>query len=412
MTLVRRLLVIVCCAALIFSMAMPVFAEESPSVRELLQQMLNYYYHYQAAGKSDVYRLLQQMEQIDPEQAARWQSIFEYWFYATQELPKNETELPDGLAEDDSLCIVVLGYRLYTDGGARPELIGRLQLALAAAQKYPNAYILCTGGGTAANAPNITEAHQMRKWLIEQGVDRDRIILESDSTLTIHNAIIAFRILTQDYPQVRQLAIVSSDYHLQRSSTLFFAQAAHTAAENGTEPLAIVACLGYEAGHEGGAEDPLDQTAHLARLSGFEFQRAAQPPLSRLEDITLTCDAVLEPGMIPNLTVMAHYDSGFSRDVTKECDISGFNAESESTQFLTVTYSELGVQIQASAEIRRPVVESQPPETQAPETQAPETVPATEPVMTQPKVEFEFPWPAVLVGAVVILAFLLFRKRK
>lgn len=69
--------------------------------------------------------------------------------------------LPDGLPDTDELCIVVLGFQLNPDGSMRDELINRLNVALRSAEKYPNAYIVCTGGGTASGNASATEAGEM-----------------------------------------------------------------------------------------------------------------------------------------------------------------------------------------------------------------------------------------------------------
>lgn len=408
MSLFRRLLACLCALVIICSLSSPVYAEETRTVRDILQQMLNYYYHYQTDAETDVYRLLEEMRLIDAEEAALWQNIFDYWFYATDELPKNETALPDDLPDNDSLCIVVLGYRLETDGEMAPELIGRLELALQAAVQYPNAYVLCTGGGTASEKPGVTEAGQMARWLKKQGIDQDRIITESSSTHTIQNAQYSFGILSARYPQIRQLVIVTSDYHLTRSTTLFHAEALHTASELDTDPITIAACLGYEAGHEGIAEDPLDQAAHLARLSGFEFEKAEAPALSKLTDLTVSGNTLLEPGTELQLTVTAHYDSGFSRDVTEACVISDYDPDSEHSQLLTFTYSENGSQIMTTVEICRPAKETAPPA-----TEPPETVPFTEPpITTIPDKELNIPWVPIALTIAAAIGLLLLRKKK
>ena len=62
--------------------------------------------------------------------------------------------LPDGLPEDDTLCLVALGFHLNSDGTMREELIERLKVLLAESRKYPNAVIVCTGGPTAAGDPD------------------------------------------------------------------------------------------------------------------------------------------------------------------------------------------------------------------------------------------------------------------
>lgn len=135
------------------------------------------------------------------------------------------TELPDGFPEDDSLCLVGLGFQLNPDGTMRDELVERLKVMLSASEKYPNAIIVCTGGGTAADDPTATEAGRMAEWLEAQGVDPSRLIVEDRSLTTAQNAIYTFDILTERYPQVRQIAIISSDYHIATGTLLFGAEA-------------------------------------------------------------------------------------------------------------------------------------------------------------------------------------------
>lgn len=407
MHLLRRLIALAGILCLLLTLSAPVYAEETESPQDLIQQMLCYYHHHQTAGKTDIYRLLARLEALDPEKASLWQDIFEYWFYATDDLPRNVTELPDDLPQDDSLCIVVLGYRLAGSGYMFPELTGRLELALYAAEKYPNALVLCTGGGTAPDAPDITEAGQMSYWLLKNGVEKERIITEPNSLHTIDNAKYSFDIIQSRYPQIRHLVIVTSDYHLPRSTTLFHAKAALTAYETGAEPITIAAILGYDADHEGVAEDPLDQTAHLARLMGFEYVRAEEPPLSRLEDIEVSCEDVLEIGALPEISVTAQYDSGFSRDVCAECSISAFDPECEKTQTITVTYSENGTQISVAAEIRRPPKPTEPPVTEPPATQ-----PTPAPEIPEAPAASHFPWIPIICIVVAILLAVLLKKRR
>ena len=403
----RMLLAVLLAAILTLSAAAPVYAEETAEAQELLQQMLCYYHHHQSAGKTDVYRLLAQMETVDPDKASLWRDIFEYWFYANDEMDRNVTQLPEDLPKDDSLCIVVLGYRLGAWGNMDRELVGRLELTLQAANQYPEALVVCTGGGTASEAPNVTEAGQMVQWLRKQGIDSNRIIRENRSTHTIENAKYVFDILASRYPQVTHLVIVTSDYHLPRSTTLFYAKARHTALANGTEAVKIAAVLGYDADHEGIAEDPLDQTAHLARVSGFEYRRGEEPPLSGLTNLKISGSDLLEMGQMPDVTVTAEYDTGFSRDVTADCALSGYDPENGRTQTLTATYEENGVQITVSFEIRRPEPETVP--TEAPATEAP-TGPVPMPQEAQPVRSFPYPILGAALG--VLLLILLLKKRK
>ncbi len=175
---------------------------------------------YAAAGTRDE-QALAALAAIDPALGEKWARIMDLW---ETEVTVNET-LPAGLPEDDSLCLVALGFQLNPDGTMRDELVERLNVLLAASKQYPNALIVCTGGGTAADEPTATEAGRMAEWLISQGVDSSRVIVEDHSLTTAQNAIYTFDILSEKYPQVRQIAIVSSDYHIATGVLLFGAEA-------------------------------------------------------------------------------------------------------------------------------------------------------------------------------------------
>ncbi len=164
---------------------------------------------------------LSALASLDPLLGEKWMRIMDLW-----ETPVTVNEqLPDNLPDDDSLCLVALGFQLNPDGTMREELIERLKVMLSASEKYPHALIVCTGGGTAFENPAATEAERMADWLATQGVDPSRLIIENHSLTTAQNAVYTFDILEKRYPQVRQLAIISSDYHIATGTLLFGAEA-------------------------------------------------------------------------------------------------------------------------------------------------------------------------------------------
>jgi hypothetical protein len=107
----------------------------------------------------------------------------------------------------------------------KEELIHRLETVKRSAEKYPNALIVCTGGGTARDNPSATEAGAMAKWLRENGVEAGRIVVENQSQTTAQNAIYTLELLEKNFPEVTRLAIISSDYHIETGKLLFGAQA-------------------------------------------------------------------------------------------------------------------------------------------------------------------------------------------
>ena len=211
---------------------------------------------YAVYGQRDA-RALAALAGADPGLADKWTRILDLW-----EAPVAvNAALPDGLPTDDTLCLAALGFQLNPDGTMRPELIGRLNVLRAAAQQYPNAVIVCTGGGTAANDPAATEAGRMAAWLYEHGVDPSRVYVEDKSLTTAQNAVYTFDLLASRCPQVTRIAIVSSDYHIATGVLLFGAEAILRGS-----PAAVAANAAWPA--PAGALSAMFQAGALIELSG------------------------------------------------------------------------------------------------------------------------------------------------
>ena len=219
----KRLLYVMLTAVLLMSNA-PAYGEkiqEKSDEHRLIEEMILYYGCYGEEAAEKIRELLDTLKDIDSGQGELWEKIMDYWKYVNTDLVINSDKLPGSLPNDDSLAIVILGNSLNDDGSMKDELIGRLNIGLACAEQYPNAYIVCTGGGTAKDNNDVTEAGQMGKWLLENGLTENRLILENQSRSTIENAQYTMDILCKEYPQVDSVAIVSSDYHIARGCLLF-----------------------------------------------------------------------------------------------------------------------------------------------------------------------------------------------
>ena len=188
------------------------------------------------------------------------------WKTANTDLMIHEGVLPDGLPNTDELCIVALGFQLNPDGTMRDELVERLTIVKTSAEKYPNAWIVCTGGGTAAENETATEAGKMAEWLIENGIAAERVIVEDHSITTAQNAIYTYDILTESYPQVKQLVIVSSDYHIATGTLLFEAEAILRAEKTGDQAMRVVSNAAWKA--PSGSLSTMFQAGALIELSG------------------------------------------------------------------------------------------------------------------------------------------------
>lgn len=253
MRITKQILSIVCITALLLCACFPTSAEDLSPAQEMIERMV---VSHAAYGGRDA-EALEELKAADPDLAGKWEQIMDLW-----EAPVEvHAELPDDLPDDDTLCLVVLGFQLNPDGTVREELVERLKVALAASQQYPQAFIACTGGGTAADNPDATEAGKMAEWLEENGVDPARILVEDRSLTTAQNAIYTFDILSATCPQVNRIAIISSDYHIATGVLLFGAEAILR-----DSPVTIVSNAAWQA--PSGSLSAMFQAGALIELSG------------------------------------------------------------------------------------------------------------------------------------------------
>lgn len=376
---------------------------------DLIWELLTFYSHHQENARTDVLRILGQLRNVDPDAADNWQQIMDAWSQVCAEGEAVPTELPEGLPQDGSLCIVVMGFALDYYGGMQAELLGRMETLLSCAGQYPNAYLLCTGGGTAYGNPYVTEAGQMADWLREQGVDPARIIVENRSYSTELNAKYSLEILSRDYPQVNTLALVSSDYHLRRCRLLFQSVLALTDRE---AQYTVAGWAGYEAGYIG-ESGYFAEAESLGNLVGLTVRNATPPALSTLTGIEVSGVTQYLPWENLSLTVTASYDTGFSRDVTAIAEFPDTAPNDPGNHELTVLYTEND--ITAEAVISLTILPPPTKITEVPQTIPSEesTIPTTEPPAEEgtPKTDWILPAAAAGVATVLIVLTVILRKR-
>lgn len=288
MTKQRKRFLVFMLAAIMLCCALSGMAEEQSPAQALIERLV---ISYAAYGERDA-RALEELASLDPEAGNRWTRIMDLW-----EAPVTvNTALPDGLPQDNTLCLVALGFQLNPDGTMRDELVERLKVLLTASQQYPSAVIVCTGGGTAADDPAATEVGRMAEWLREQGVDPSRIYVEDKSITTAQNAVYTFDILAEHCPQVNQIAIISSDYHIATGVLLFGAEAVLRESN-----VAVTGNAAWRA--PSGTLSAMFQAGALIELAGdaktaFEIYYETYdihelPPLHEEEHADLTLDKVV-----------------------------------------------------------------------------------------------------------------------
>jgi len=121
----------------------------------------------------------------------------------------------DDVAETQ--CIIVLGAGVY---GERPSatLVSRLNAAYDYLQTYPNCAAVLSGGQGPGEA--ITEALAMQRYLVEKGIDPQRLLLEQRATSTWENLLYSQEILRQNGLDGQTVGIVSNTFHLYRARFL------------------------------------------------------------------------------------------------------------------------------------------------------------------------------------------------
>lgn len=287
----RRTVSMLLCLLLLLMPVLPAAAAETDQTQQIVRDLIAYYFHYRGKAAAEIDNQLQTLSDLAPRQGELWRELMDDWDWINEEMTVNTGVLPDGLPADDSLCIVVLGFGLKDDGSMKQELIDRLEVALASAEKYPESYVLCTGGET-SHVPGISEAGQMGNWLLEKGLAHNRLILEADALSTTANAQNSCRILWRDYPQVSSLAIVSSDYHIRWGAACFSAMTILGAGE-GKPKLEIVSNAGCTTASP--EQDTMySQAWGVSIIADVPFDSSYVPTLYMSEDPPVT-----EPEPLP-----------------------------------------------------------------------------------------------------------------
>ena len=239
---------------------------------KLASDLVYTYAEKQDAAADGLQATLDALKAEDPALGALWQDILRYWSYVNSDFSVQPGAVPEGLAEDDSLCIVVLGFQLEPDGSMAEELKGRCEMALACLERYPHAVLAVTGGGTAWANRSVTEGGAMAAWFEAHGVAAEKIIKEDASLTTADNAVFTCRLLREKAPQVRQLLIVSSDYHLPLGCLLFEEKALLCAYTEGTKPFTVAGWAAWDSGGRFRPDPPMQQKSYVWSIADPKIQ--------------------------------------------------------------------------------------------------------------------------------------------
>lgn len=134
-------------------------------------------------------RLRETLTAVRPEKAADlaaiWRDI-DAWLArrVTDSIPPHDPAV--------KAAVVTLGYKLAPDGTMQQALVDRLEKTLEVVSAYPEAVIVVTGGVPQGGR---VEAVEMRRWLMERGVDEGRIREEGYARDIVENLLFSRPIL-------------------------------------------------------------------------------------------------------------------------------------------------------------------------------------------------------------------------
>ncbi len=118
-------------------------------------------------------------------------------------------------ANGTATYMIVLGAKVKPGGIPSLSLKNRLEEAVKYLKKYPRVKVIVSGGK--GEDEDRTEASVMLKYLQDNGIDTNRIIVEDQSTSTYENLLFSKELLPKE---TKKITIVSNDFHLKRAKYL------------------------------------------------------------------------------------------------------------------------------------------------------------------------------------------------
>lgn len=119
-------------------------------------------------------------------------------------------------------AIIVFGQTPKPDGTPSAGLLSRLERALELAERFPEAFVIVSGGDVKTE---YTEASVMKEWLMEQGIEENRILLDEKARDTYGNAIGSLSLCEEIGAQ--KATVVATMLHLPRAVTTMKIYAEH-----------------------------------------------------------------------------------------------------------------------------------------------------------------------------------------
>jgi uncharacterized SAM-binding protein YcdF (DUF218 family) len=123
---------------------------------------------------------------------------------------------------DDCDYLMILGGDIIGAETPSPQLFERMKAAAAYLKENKDCFIVPCGG-CFREGQKKSEAEIIASYLVEEGIDKNRIILEDKSTTTFENFLFASEIIKNHSKKNlndANIAFLSSTYHIYRSTVI------------------------------------------------------------------------------------------------------------------------------------------------------------------------------------------------
>lgn len=122
----------------------------------------------------------------------------------------------------DCEYLMILGTVVVGADEPSRQLTERMERALTYLNLHKHAKVVCCGG-CFRKEQKISEAEIIKRFLVNNGIDENRILLEDKSTTTYENFEFALSVIESDSGKTvenTEIAFLTSDYHIFRSGVI------------------------------------------------------------------------------------------------------------------------------------------------------------------------------------------------
>jgi hypothetical protein len=102
--------------------------EQLITVNELVKKGILFYKEYRNNAETDIQKIIFEIGLINKTLQIYWDKIFKFWKFIDNSLIINKEEISLDIIDDNSLCLIVLGYQLFPNGTMQQELYERLEI--------------------------------------------------------------------------------------------------------------------------------------------------------------------------------------------------------------------------------------------------------------------------------------------